>query len=174
MMLVKWTGVFCVLASGLGIGYTGCIRLKKREHALREIIRLLRFLQEEIRFGNVPLREAFHRASGRINGEFRLCLEQVAEAMGKGETDSFSEVFRKCAAHILNSIPLSAEEKKSFLDIGNYLQSPDIRSELQELEHLQNLFTEYLENLHQEMTGKLKIYKSMGFFAALMIIVLIW
>lgn len=174
MIWLKYTGMCCILLAGTGMGFSGCIRVKERENALKTIIRILSALREEIRFGNIPLREAFYRVSRKVQGEFHLCLGQIAEEMEHSENASFSDIFRKYAEHALKVTPLSKEEKRSFLELGNDLGHLDIQVQLQELEKLQTVFIGYQESLQEEMKGKMKLYKNVGFFGALMLVVLIW
>lgn len=174
---MNWTkivGACLILLSGMEIGFSEGWRLKERERALGNIARMLELLKEEIRYGNIPLREAFRRVGKKMPEDFRKCLYKMTEAMEKGGTDSFSMVFKTCAENTLGDLPLAIEEKEQLYAIGEFLGYLDLNAQLKELDRLQNLFQKDQDRVRQELPGKLKLYRSMGIIGAFLLLVLIW
>lgn len=171
---LKWIGAGLILFSGAGLGGCGCEMLREREHSLGEILRMFTLLKEEIRFGNLPFREAFVRTGRKMQGKMSEFLLLAAEKMEKGGTDPFSVVFRDCARESLKDFPFTKEERELFFSAGEYLGYLDLKSQLRELEHLELFFQDSLREARDGIKEKMKLYRSLGILGAFLVVILIW
>lgn len=172
--MLKATGIFLILCSGLGLGRTKCREIRERERCLRTIIQMLQLLKEEIRYGNTPLPEAFFSISEKQNTGLKEFLCSVAHTMKEGKQDSVSESIRSNARKASERWLLSKEEKEAFCAFGEHLGYLDLNVQIRELDRQIRIFEIYLEEHQKKMPGLLRLYQSMGVILAVLFSVILW
>lgn len=173
-ILIKTLGVIIILYAGTGMGISESRRIQERVMLLENMIRMLSLLKEEIRFGNISLKEAFQRTGRKMQGTIGEFLTLLTEKMQDPGKQPLPGLFNLSAEKILKNTPLSKEEKEMFGDIGGYLGYLDTAMQIRELQHLQTKFEEYLKELKKELTVKRELCKRLGVFGAVFLILLLW
>lgn len=172
--MLKAAGVVLILCAGIGFGITCCREMEERKRNLKEILRMLILLREEIRCGNRSLTETFLRMSKGLAEPFGSFAEKLAEQMQEREGENFAYLYGKCAAALKKELKLNPEEFRSFLSIGQYLGYLDLSWQLRELERQSMEFERYLTEYMREYREKKKLYCVMSAFASLITVLLFW
>ena len=90
-MYIKIIGSIVLILSAAAVGYLKAEELEVRVRVLKEMKRMITFLQGELRFHRAELSEAFESVSERVDPLFGAFLRQTAEELEKNDTDFNSE-----------------------------------------------------------------------------------
>ena len=80
-MYIKIIGSIVLILSAAAVGYLKAEELKVRVRVLKEMKRMITFLQGELRFHRAELSEAFESVSERVDPLFGAFLRQTAEEL---------------------------------------------------------------------------------------------
>ena len=79
--MLKNAGVFLILLSGAGLGYTKSRELTLRERNLRQLLQMIIYLKGSVRFGCASFPEAFKETAGKLSGVYREFLREISARM---------------------------------------------------------------------------------------------
>lgn len=84
-MYIKIIGSIVLIFSAAAVGYLKAEELEVRVRTLKEMKRMITFLQGELRFHRSELSEAFESVSERVEPIFSVFLSQTAKELEKRE-----------------------------------------------------------------------------------------
>jgi len=172
--MLKAAGIFLIIISAAGLGFSKSYELICREKALEMLLRLVILLKGEIRWGNESLPEAFSGAGRKLSGEYGDFLLQTAERARDCPGIRFGEIFRQCAEEKLGHLPVSEEEREAFYTLGGHLGYLDMEMQMKQLELYEGELLRSIEELKSETPAKKKVYQSLGILGGILLAVLIW
>lgn len=109
--MFKIAGVTCILAGCTGWGISRIVEERNRVQHLREMIRIIRRIRDEISYGKHTLPEICLILSEYCSASFQSCFRQIYEQVGQGEGTSFRQIWERQIGLCMRDAPLSEEEK---------------------------------------------------------------
>ena len=165
--MLKSAGIFLILLSAAGIGYSKSRELTVREKNLRVFLQMLIC-------GNLSLPEAFRETAGKLPEMYGELLREIAGRLKQSPGHPLGDIFRQCSGKTLRELPLSKEELELISSLGGRLGYLDREMQLRQLELCEEETLRLLENLRKEMPEKKKIYQSLGIMGGILLAVLLW
>lgn len=109
--MLKLAGVCFILAGCVGWGGNRIMEEQNRIRHLRELIRIIKRIQDEIAYGKHTLPEICLTLSECGNAEYRPYFRQIYEKMNCGDGTVFETVWEQQMGLCLQNTPLTKEEK---------------------------------------------------------------
>ena len=171
---MKTAGIILILFSGTGLGLCKSMELTARLKILEKLVQLLLLLKGEIRCTGATLEDAFFDVAAKMPGEYRRFMEETARLLQKRPGRTFDTIFRECAVRELPLQKLSAEERESFLSLGEKLGYLDKEMQLAQLTLLEEELSHRIKVLKSAMPKQQKTYQSMGILGGMLLAILLW
>lgn len=172
--MLKNAGVFLILLSAAGLGYTKSRELILRERNLRQLLQMIIYLKGSVRCGCASFPEAFKETAGKLSGVYREFLREISARMKNSQGSTLAEIYRRCAEEKLKDLRLSGAEQEFLFSIGGRLGYLDREMQLRQLELCEDEIQRFLEELRKEMPEKKKLYQSLGVLGGIFLAVLLW
>ena len=131
--MIKITGVMCVLIGCIGYGIERIGRERSRVEHLREMIRIIGRMQDEISYGKHTLPEICLILSEYCNAYYRSFFREIYEGTNHGNGTSFDCIWEQQMGLCLRDAPLTEEEKDI---LRNLPQSLGMQDEKLQAEHI--------------------------------------
>ena len=109
--MLKITGIICVLVGCIGYGIDRIKTERSRIEHLREIIRIIRRIRDEISYGKHTLPEICLILSEYCSAFYQPYFREIYEQTSRGDGTSFEGVWEQQMRLCLQDTPLSDEEK---------------------------------------------------------------
>ena len=171
--MYRIVGCILVVVAGVGMGFSGSMRLSEQIRILEKLLQMVICLKGEIRCGNASLPDAFYGAAGRMNGKYREFLISAADRMKAGTGEKLSQICRECAESALKKSCLTHGEKDAFFSVGEYLGYMDLEMQIKQLSLYEKNLEEEISRLKEEASGKKRLYRSLGILGGLLLAVLL-
>ena len=150
------------------------MELTARLKILEKLVQLLLLLKGEIRCTGATLEDAFLDVAAKMPGEYRRFMEEIARLLQKRPGRTFDSIFRECAVRVLPLQKLSAEERESFLSLGEKLGYLDREMQVAQLTLLEDELNYRIKTLKSAMPKQQKTYQSMGILGGMLLAILLW
>lgn len=124
--MFKLTGVVCILVGCVGWGINRIAEEQSRVRHLREMIRIIKRIQDEISYGKHTLPQICLTLSEYCNAQYQPYFIKIYEQMNQGSGIPLEQIWGQQMAQCLDSAPLSEEEKDI---LRNLPQNLGIREE---------------------------------------------
>ncbi|MGI6011691.1 MAG: stage III sporulation protein AB [Ruminococcus sp.] len=161
-MIMKLAGIAMIVFSCFGLGIIKSMEIQKRYRLLKEWERLLLFLEQEISY-HVPLPEAYRRVGDRTQPPFDGFLKSLARRLQNGKGESFGNILEEESRRCLGSSCLSEEDLQNISMMGQMLGFGDRQAQGVMLKRYEKELEGKLEELKEQLPGKQKLYRSLGF-----------
>ncbi len=119
--MFKLAGILCILAGCVGWGAGKIGEEKNRIRHLKELIRIIKRIQDEICYGKHTMPEICLTLSECCDMPYRVYFKQIYEQMGQERGVCLDRVWEEQAIQWLKGIPLSDEEKSILKDLPRNL-----------------------------------------------------
>jgi stage III sporulation protein AB len=153
------------------IGFAYGETFRKRESQLKEILKALTILQNDIVYGTTPLPEALSNVSEKINEPLRGFVEAVTKRLVQGDVESVYEGALEEFKLLENKFYLYAEDKKVMGDFFKSLGESGVYGQ----EKIFSLTIEgikiNLEDANEGAKKNIKLYRYLGACLGAMIII---
>ncbi len=160
-------GCFC-----LGV-YFGK-KYKQRLDELRELERILNFIQGEIRYKHSILSDAFFNVSERCREPFKGWLFLLSEELTKkGNDESFFSLWESSIDYLKNNSALKEADYKELLAIGQAFSNTDIESQDKSVSYEREIIHSKVADLDKGMADKIKTAIVFGGLTGILIVVIL-
>lgn len=160
-----------IISTYIGFAYGETFRIRKDE--LKEILKALTILENDIVYGTTPLPEAFENLSHKVCKPFNNFIEAIANRLIKGDVESVYEGAIEEFALIENEFYLYAEDKKIMADFFKSLGELGVYGQ----EKMFSLAIEgikmNLKDADESAKKNVKLYRYLGICFGAMIIIFI-
>lgn len=109
--MFKLAGIICILAGCMGWGISRIGEEKSRVRYLREMIRIIRRIRDEISYGKHTMPEICLILSEHCDYLYQPYFKQIHEQMNREKGASFNSIWEQQIGQCLCSAPLSEDEK---------------------------------------------------------------
>lgn len=124
--MFKLIGILCILAGCIGWGQSKVREEKNRIRHLRELIGMIRRIQDEISYGKHTMPEICLILSEYCNMPYKLYFKQIYEQAGQERGIGIEQAWRQEMSKCLLNVPLTEEEKSI---VANLLKNLGVREE---------------------------------------------
>lgn len=171
-MYLKIVGSLFLLCSAAAIGFKKAEYLSQRVHNLRELQRMVVFLQGELRFHRSTLSDAFAAVSERVQAPFDRFLRELSQDMNLKGNRHFGELWQEEMQRMFQRDPAFQADRSLLEFLGSSLGYLDVTMQT---EHLNLVLLQVEDALNQakeqrEMKGKL--YQTMGVSVGALLVLL--
>lgn len=171
--MYKIVGICCILAGCVGWG-NGRIRQEKdRVGHLRELIRIMRRIQEEISYGKHTLPEICVILANNSNSCYSACFAEIYRQMMQGNGTGLKEAWSGQLAACLKDLPLQEEEKGVVRDLPMYLGIQEETRQAANLEQAVELLVRKCRLAEETYENKTKVIRSVSILAGLLLSILL-
>lgn len=169
-MNAKWLGAIFIIAGCGSCGFSAAAAGKREVRMLREFIRAISLMRNELQYRLSTLPELCRQASDVSSGAVREVFANLARELDwQTEPDACS-----CMAEALEkSHVLPKSVRKGFLQLGSTLGRFDLSGQIQELDHLQFSCEQELENCTRDEKIRLRSYRTLGLCAGAALTILL-
>ena len=168
-MNYKWIGAVLVIVGCGGFGFSLAATQLREESNLRQLIRMLKFMERELRYRLTPLPQLCRQASGEGKGAVRDVMKQLATELERQEQPDVSSCMRMAMER---SGELSRRMRRLLSRLGRCLGRFDIEGQLEGLEEILDACREQLKDLQSEKRTRLKSYRTLGLCTGAALVIL--
>lgn len=161
-MTYKWIGAALVIAGCGGFGFSLATGQKREEDALRQLIRVLRFMKWELQFRMTPLPELCRQAAGEARGQVRDVILYLATELEKQEQVDAAACMK---AALIRSCDLPRSTKRLLMQLGRCLGRFDLAGQLEGLDSVRSACKAELRELANNRDARLRSYRTLGLCA---------
>lgn len=161
-MSCKWIGAFLVIAGCGGFGFSMAAGHRREEERLRQLMRMLRVMQWELRYRLTPLPELCRQAAGEGSGQLRDVMLYLAVEL---EGQTCSDAAGGMRAALERSSDLSRQLRRLLMQLGRSLGRYDLDGQLDGLDSVCQCCLEKLKELNRNRDNRLRSYRTLGLCA---------
>ena len=172
-MYIKIIGSIVLVISAAAVGYLKAEELEVRVRTLKEMKRMITFLQGELRFHRAELSEAFESVSERVEPLFGVFLRQTAEELEKKGSDCFETIWKKQYENLLQTEGFRKEDVKLFEMLEGSLGYLDLTMQTESLNLAAMQVEEIIKTAEEQRQIKGKLYRTMGICVGALLTMLI-
>lgn len=161
-MNVRIIGAILVIAGCGGFGISVAAGYRREEEGLRQMLRMVKFMQWELKYRMTPLPELCRQAAGEGKGQLRdVMLGFAAELDKQKEPDVYSCM--RTVLHRADGLPRRI--RRLFSQLGRSLGRFDLDGQLESLEAVAAACREQLTQLQNSKIKNLRSYRTLGLCA---------
>lgn len=157
---------------GLGMWYRG--QLTGRIKALRMLRGILELLSSQVRYGRATLPECCRHVAVQLASPFDQAFRTVAERMQENTGASFAQVFRELLGEELENLPITSEDRETFLQFVSETGYLDGQMQLRIMEQSGELMATTAKRLERENAEKCRMALGLGVMGGLLLILVLW
>lgn len=167
--MCKLIGAICVLAACTGMGFARGREYKLRIQDLLVFKKLVLLLRGEIRYGATPLPEALTHISGRTEHQFGTCMGNIAKQLQAQPGKPFSDIWEKEIRACGKESSLKGEDIRQCVRLGQQLGYLDKEMQISNIDFYIEQVEGTIERLESEQGKRSRVCHCLGFFAGIMI-----
>lgn len=147
--------------------------MKKRVDELRQLERIINYIEGELRYKNSLLGEACMSASTRCGHPFDSWLRGISIELEEGTDMSFAEVWENSLKELETVSSLRKEDFRELLAIGQTLGYLDIKAQEAGLSLEKENIHSNIVNLDKSLSNNMKVSIILGTLGGIFIVVLL-
>lgn len=169
---MKIIGAVLVLVSGGALGIQQTVYYDKVLFNIKQLFQITVWLIRQITTERATLPEAVLAVSNRQKDEFGEVLKTIAKELYQNNGKDLSIIWRTYFEESDLCVP--TEIRNCFIHLFDQIGFYDQNSQLQQLEVAKELMGQTIQKMEKERAEKCKLYQSIGVFAGLFMIILLW
>lgn len=171
--MLKMIGILCVCLSCAGMGFLKSFQLSRRMKELKQLHRIFLLLKGKIEFGGETLPESLMDIGEKTNEPFANFLMKAAEKLNSYSGSTFAHVFAACIDEELTGCCMTQEDKKELREAGEMLGYLDKSMQIQAIETYLKSLELTMQDLHDVLPERKKLYQSLGIMGGLLLGILL-
>lgn len=171
--MLKITGVMCVLIGCMGYGMEKIGRERGRVEHLREMIRIIGRIQDEISYGKHTLPEICLILSEYCNALYRPFFRQIYEQTSHGNGNSFGCIWEQQMGLCLQDAPLTEEEKDMLRCLPRNLGMQDEKLQAENIGRVMDLLGRKCRKAEDTYENKARMILSVSLLTGVFLIILL-
>lgn len=161
-MIMRMTGIAMIVFSCAGLGVIKSAQLQKRYRLLKEWERLIVLLEQEISY-NAALPEACRRVGRKARPPFNSFLDSLSGRLKDCGGTPFPRILEEESSRYLKDGYLTKEDLQSISMLGEMMGFGDRQTQKEMLKRYGKELEIRLSDLKEQLPGKQKLYRSLGF-----------
>lgn len=171
--MFKIVGILCILLGCAGLGTNQIREEQSRVQHLRELIRIIRRIQDEISYGKHTLPEICLILSEYCHASYRPYFRQVYEQMNQGNGVSFERIWEQQMRQCMHSAPLSEEEKDILRSLPKNLGMQEEKLQAENIGQSMELLVRKCRKAEDAYENKARMILSVSVLAGVFLTVLL-
>ena len=171
--MYKLVGVFCILAGCVGFGNLKVRQDKERIRHLRELIRMIRRIQDEISYGKHTLPEICLILAKISDVWYVPYFEEIHRQVMQGDSTGLKEVWREQMEACIKSLPLQQEEKDVMIQLPACLGLQEETRQARGIGQAAELLTGRCRKAEEAYENRAKMIHSVSILAGLLLSILL-
>lgn len=167
--MFKIIGFLCIMIGSIGWGETKIREEKDRVWHLRELIRIIRRIQDEIQYGKHTLPEICLILSGYSDTwygpSFRQIYEELGQRNGTGLETIWSRQMEQCFRHV----PLQEEEKDILRRLPDHLGMQEETLQAMSIGQSMDMLVRKCRQAEEAYEGKARVIRSVSILTGLLL-----
>lgn len=171
--MLRCIGVLLLMTGSIGIGWSVRTGLKENLNHLYQMRQIFWMFQKEIAYSKAPLPEACRKIGGRVEEPYKRAFFAIKDEMAVNYGTAFPALWEKQMEICMKEVPVSAQDKRIFLDFGNCIGYMDGTMQAEAVEQYVHKLELTIERLEKEMADKSKVIMSLSIMGGLMLAVIL-
>ena len=171
--MFKVVGIVCILVGCTGWGINRITEERSRVQHLREMIRIIRRIQDEISYGKHTLPEICLVLSEYCGALYQPYFKQVYEQMNQGNGASFDRIWEQQMGQCLRSAPLSEEEKDILRNLPQNLGMQEEKLQAENIGQSMELLARKCRKAEDAYENKARMILSVSVLAGVFLMILL-
>ncbi len=159
-----------------GCGFLGIIfasALKKRVCRLEEFQNVIKQLEFDIEFSNIPIGESLKRIGGNLEGCMKSVLEYISTQLREQRCADMYSVWKKALERFRSELNLTDDDIKIILEFSKTLGCGDRTSEKNNIRAVLMRLKVAEEEARTQATSNAKMYRGLGFLTGIFIVIVL-
>lgn len=169
-MSCKWIGAILIIGGCGGFGLALAAGHRREEAALRQMLRMIKFMQCELRYRLTPLPELCRQAAGEATGHLRAVMQLLAVELDRKDRSDAAECMRWA---LTGSGDLPRTVRKLLVQLGRSIGRFDLNGQLEGLDAVRNSCAEALREMRRNRENRLRSYQTLGLCAGAALAILL-
>ena len=170
-MSLKWIGAILVIAGCGGFGFSLAYNYRKEEKMLRQLLKILEFMECELEYRQSALPQLCLDAAKYGTG----CIARVFSLLGEELEMQICPDAVCCMEVAVNKAQGLSQSARQILSLlGRSLGRFDLRGQLSELASVKCSCRELLENLTRNQETRIRNYQTLGLCAGVALAILLF
>ena len=170
MIIIKLIISFLIVALAGYIGIQKAGGLSKREYILRDMIKFLKNVKNEIVYMQTILPNAFEIARQNVYFELKDAIGQIIIDMLNQKSDYIKD--ESIVVNISRIKNLTDYDKNVFISIIKSLGRGDVTTQINIIDNGINTLENQVKEANEYKLSNAKVYKKMGFIMGLIIVII--
>lgn len=171
--MLKLIFAVCIFLISTYVGFAYGETFRKRQNQLKEILKALTILENDVMYGTVPLPEALGNLSHKVSRPLSSFIEAIAHRLIKGDVESVYEGALQEFSKLENEFCLHDEDKKVMEDFFKSLGESGVYGQ-------EKIFFLAIEGIKMNLADadesakkNIKLYRYLGACLGAMVIIFI-
>lgn len=170
--MLKLAGMFCILAGCIGWGGSKIREERCRVEHLRELIRIIKRIQNEISYGKHTLPEICLILSEYSDVLYQPYFKRVYEQMKEGNGICLTQVWQLQMDQCMKGVPLLKEEKNILINLPQNLGMSEEKQQAESIGQSLDLLTRRCRQAEDAYDNKSRMIFSVSLLAGIFLIIL--
>lgn len=168
-MNIRWLGAILIVVSCAGIGFSMVASHIAQERAVRDLLRVLEFMESDLKYRLTPLPELCESAGERAGGQIGTVFKKVAQLLNQRKSAEVSS----CMAYAITVFRLNGAAGNHMLTLGETLGRFDLEGQLRGIAAVKSDCQRSLEELSNNRESRLRSYQTLGLCAGAALAILL-
>ncbi|MBD5526649.1 MAG: hypothetical protein HDR04_20060 [Lachnospiraceae bacterium] len=171
--MFKLGGILCILAGCIGWGCSRTSEEKCRIRHLKELIRIIKRIQNEISYGKHTLPEICLILAECGDVLYRPYFQRIYEQVGRENGASLTQVWEQQIGQCLREAPLSEEEKGILRDLPQSLGLLEEKQQAESIGQNMELLVRACAKAEESYENKSKMILSVSLLTGIFLTILV-
>ena len=171
--MLKIAGIICVLVGCIGYGIDRINKERSRIEHLREMIRIIRRIRDEISYGKYTLPEICLILSEYCSVLYQPYFRRIYEQTSRGNGTSFERIWEQQMRLCLRNAPLSDEEKDVLENMTRNLGMQEEKLQAQSIGQSVELLAERCKKAEDAYENKVRMIFSVSVLTGIFLTLLL-
>lgn len=171
--MFKLGGILCILAGCIGWGGSRINEEKCRIRHLRELIRIIKRIQNEIVYGKHTLPEICLILAECSDALYRPYFQRIYEQVGRKNGASLIQVWEQQIGQCLREVPLSEEEMRVLKDLPQSLGLLEEKQQAASIGQSMDMLVRTCAKAEESYENKSKMILSVSLLAGIFLTILV-
>lgn len=172
--MMKIVGAFLIVGTTSIWGMAKAERVKKQLENMKDLQKIISFLQSEIRYSKAFLGEIFDNLRQRIKEPYKSWFWDMSERTKSFSGESFGEIWKDSIGKHLRELELPKYELEALKSLGNQLGYADIQVQMKMIDLYQEHLERTIREVYDEARMKVRLYHCLGVMSGLFVAVLLF
>ncbi|MBQ2745985.1 MAG: stage III sporulation protein AB [Lachnospiraceae bacterium] len=172
--MIKIIGIAMLVASAIATGSVMACQVKERVEELLYLKKLMLIFKGELRYKNAMLSEAFMSVAMRAKAPYDSLFRELSEATEDNHSMTMSKVFEDKVDQVLGGNTfLNKEDVTRLKELGDTMGYQDQKMQLANIDLYVDRLSQTVDEEKEKMSETMKMYKTLGVMAGIMIAIVL-